>query len=1295
MKEYTTFQTGRFGCVWRGLLILSSAFFGSQLVSVSAETEMRRFDVPGGKATAALRKAARQADVDFMFSTKDVRGVRTRSVYGEFIPIEAFNLMLADTSLAVFQHEKSGVYAIRSEAPNMVSSNSEKTTPMNENKQDLGKLLKSLLALGIAGSSNLAGQEDSASDDEIFELSPFTVEASEDNGYRATTTLAGSRIRSNLGDLGSAISVLTKEFMEDLGANEAETLLPNALNIEIGGVQGNFSADREGTGGQNQVRTNPQNEQRVRGLDAATLTRNYFLTSIPFDSYNTDRITINRGPNSLLFGIGSPGGIIDNSLIKASISKNFGEVGFRIGERGSTRFNFNVNRVLVEDRLAIRVAGLQEKTEFQQRPAFEDDERLYFAAEAVLRQGEDNEFFGRTVARANVEVGEIVSNRPNVVPMLDLMSGWWNAPDPSLDGQWGIALNPDYASGAWRPRQTVDAENRLAHRFRNAPGTQSIPFWVQAALVGDAGAGSFGGAVSGTNIQGIMGGWGFGGSGTPRHDFLASSIFNDQYEGSSAARLYKVPTVPYNVFDNENLLLSGNTNEVVQDFDAWNITLEQVLFDGKGGIEISYDEQNYDTVSSLAFGGNGGGDRNVLQIDVNEILPSGSPNPNVGRPLISADQVRSKSRDNNRNEALRATAFYELDLSERADGWLGNLLGRHIVTGFYSDQTIEDNGLDTKFVWAENAAHDLTFNFGGPLGSWRRNVNSLVYVGPSFLGSQYSSYDDVRITEVINAPQLNNGDEFVLQFYDRELALSTPETDAPASVANVAVQEVFSGGSISRQEITSEVLSLQSFFFGGNLVGLLGWRDDESTKFERIPSGNGVSYNLPDLTLDLNTVVLDPVPALVASGESITKSLVGHLPADWNPLSDHVKVSAHWSESENFQPTSARRNILGETISPPTGVTEEYGITFGLLQNRMMVRLNWYETSAEARSLNTGGNIFLTSGEGGRWLEARRNGIPFRSIGNPGDPDYVQGAYDWALQNYQNPEAIADGAIDLNYQTYDQFLQALFDTTPEPTRSVVNHRIENDRVVRTPILGMTATSEAIAEGFEIDIVGNITPNWRLSLNIGKQETVTSNSAALFSQVADQITQNMRDSGIFWLGLAPNLNLTGMPGDPPAIIQPGAGAFGPNYLRNTVSSIAAARAKDGTVSQEQRKWRANLATNYSFDSDGLLKGFEIGGALRYQDEVAVGYEQLDLDGDGVFLPNVDDPIFGPSETRGDIWLRYRRMLRNNKVDWTVQLNMRNVIGDNDPIPIWANPDRTFARFRNPPTRDVFLSNTFKF
>ena len=100
--------------------------------------------------------------------------------------------------------------------------------------------LAGVLTLGVAGpQGQLSAQEEA--EREIFELSPFTIDESAEVGYQATQTLAGSRLNMQLSDVGSAVSVMTEEFMDDIGANDASTLLSYGLNTEVAtGDQGNF-----------------------------------------------------------------------------------------------------------------------------------------------------------------------------------------------------------------------------------------------------------------------------------------------------------------------------------------------------------------------------------------------------------------------------------------------------------------------------------------------------------------------------------------------------------------------------------------------------------------------------------------------------------------------------------------------------------------------------------------------------------------------------------------------------------------------------------------------------------------------------------------------------------------------------------------------------------------------------------------------------------------------------------------------------------------------------------------------
>ena len=72
--------------------------------------------------------------------------------------------------------------------------------------------------------------------DDTIVLSPFVVSTSKDTGYYAANTLAGSRMNTNIADLGAAISVVTKQQMEDTGSLDINDVFRYEINTEGSGT---------------------------------------------------------------------------------------------------------------------------------------------------------------------------------------------------------------------------------------------------------------------------------------------------------------------------------------------------------------------------------------------------------------------------------------------------------------------------------------------------------------------------------------------------------------------------------------------------------------------------------------------------------------------------------------------------------------------------------------------------------------------------------------------------------------------------------------------------------------------------------------------------------------------------------------------------------------------------------------------------------------------------------------------------------------------------------------------------
>jgi outer membrane receptor protein involved in Fe transport len=281
------------------------------------------------------------------------------------------------------------------------------------------------LALAVALPAQTAAPEEKKKEDVVV-LSPFVVDASKDEGYRATSTLAGSRINTDLKDVASSITVVTKEFLTDIAAVDINDILAYTANTE---GSRDYTATVQTLGrASDSIAANPQTANRLRGLASADIVRDYFYTIgtwAGFDTYNLDQVTINRGPNSVLAGLGSPAGIINYSPQTASVARNFNSVSLRYGSFGDQRATFNSNVVAKKDVLAFRVAGAYSDKGFKQEPSFNKDKRLYAA---MTWQP-----WSKTTFRANYEHVNVKSNNPNTITPEDDVSQWVALGKPTYD----------------------------------------------------------------------------------------------------------------------------------------------------------------------------------------------------------------------------------------------------------------------------------------------------------------------------------------------------------------------------------------------------------------------------------------------------------------------------------------------------------------------------------------------------------------------------------------------------------------------------------------------------------------------------------------------------------------------------------------------------------------------------------------------------------------------------------------------------------------------------------------------
>jgi outer membrane receptor protein involved in Fe transport len=1149
--------------------------------------------------------------------------------------------------------------------------------------------------------SGPSGSEDA--DEQIIELSPFIVEATEDDGYRATSTLAGTRIRTELKDVGSAISVVTEAMLRDTGATKSEDLLVYTTNTEVGGMRGNFAGLGNGQLlDDTTARIAPHNNTRVRGLSAADNTRDFFLTDIPWDSFNVGRVDLQRGPNSILFGLGSPAGIINSSTNGAALA-NSGKIEFRYGSYSSARSVIDVNRVLIPSELAVRFAALDDRANYRQKPAFNDDRRVYGA----LRY--DPQFLtgsgAHTTVKLNIESGRIDANRPRVIPPGDQITPWFAtlnrlALNPQTVGESNparvaaLTAAGDRAAGVRKPSLDGGAANANYNPYIGSFGRN---YGGIVAVFSDPASGDFAlrttdlqeprGLKADGSIDADIGGipWTIMSGIIPFKDYAGAAHLPGEQYG-----LYKNNALQdRSIFDFYNQLLDGPNKAEWSDHTAWNASLSQTFFNNRVGVELVYDRQSYERGQRSMMSDYG----QAITIDINTHRPDGSVNPNFGRAAILSDAFANNLYATER-EAKRVTAFAELRATDyMEESLLSRLLGRHVLTGLYSNDTADTE----RRSWFRYAADAL---YGDQINDRllrNRGINTLSYIGPSLADRTSASGANLPRLSAIQLPRsgtlryfdshyvgtVSPGAAWVDQYGSNSVQADNPANYAGWTDYRLAIisddagdrDRLTTSSSLARDDVTSRAFVWQAFLFDNLVVPTVGFRKDKAKNFS-LPAGPKRPNGDETIFLESPDYRLPSIPGSVVSGDSTSWSVVVHSPRFiTDRLPAKSSVSLFYNESENFQPAAGRVDALGNAVGAPTGKTKDYGFMISALEDRVTLKVNWYRTDVMNAALpDFSGSYMLPAAEAWGYMFARRNLERWGGFAN----GYA------ATAGQTTAQAIADGDLVCR-----AFMNGLPPDSFYTTWGIDRSQWSGWMNWTTPP-GMTITGDTMSKGVEYEISAQPASNWSLAINASKTTAQRTNMAESYAVWAEA-------RWAFYNTVVPGTDGRGRVGDvrfwdngynPGETLR---GKFGREFM----APYTLYRLQEGSNVPELRPWRFNLVTNYSFGR-GALKGLNLGGGLRWQDKSVVGYRMRDIQGDASSAAayDLENPFMGPSETNIDLWAGYQRKIAD-KYSWRVQLNVSNVFASDELIPVTVQPDGSMAVGRIPDATTWNLTNTFSF
>jgi outer membrane receptor protein involved in Fe transport len=510
--------------------------------------------------------------------------------------------------------------------------------------------LASLLLLPLAAqtAAPTPASATASSKEEVVVLTPFTVDATLDRGFVATSSLAGGRIASDLRDTPVAYSVLTGEFLDALS-------ITNLIDATRWTVNNDTLLDY-GVGlafGQDVALS-------IRGISTGGAQSNFFPIRWDADGYNVERMDFARGPNSILFGAGGIGGFANSMTKQARTDRPFTEVRAMIGSFDYRRGTVDLNRPLVTNKLALRLNLL-----WSDKNTWRDQEfdRRTGADLAITWKPSRN-----TAVRAEAQTGVVYKNQGFNV-LQDSFSGW--------DGVSTYSA-PLLTSPANNNALGVNRNGSPIYIFQPNLASLGIVNYQNAAvtMVANANANV---PVNGVLVPGPLGSF----SGAP---ILGSVGLPFLFDRAIAGSSFRMPPTSFTMAPN-----SGPGSNAAR-FQVYTITTNQQVGENwflEAAFNYVPTTRNSDVTANRGLAN--------VSIDINRNLPTGAPNPNFLVPYQESNIFRQFQSATSRSWRLGAAAVY--DKTRWGDFKFNALVGQNNTLGFTEVVTESLRLTTNKALW--------------------------------------------------------------------------------------------------------------------------------------------------------------------------------------------------------------------------------------------------------------------------------------------------------------------------------------------------------------------------------------------------------------------------------------------------------------------------------------------------------------------------------------------------------------------------------------------------------------------
>ncbi len=1081
--------------------------------------------------------------------------------------------------------------------------------------------------------ATVAASEDSKAP---VQLSPFEVVA-DTRGYFAGNTMSGTRINSKLEDLGAAITVITKEQMADFAMLDINDVFLYSTSTEGSGDYTDFAVNNNGHVADN-IQNNPRASNRIRGIGSANLSLgNIGLSGLtPVDPLNIEGIEISRGPNANVFGLGSPGGTLNLIPASANFAKDRSSVSARADSVGGYRFDLDANRVLLKNRLALRVSAAFQHDGFERKPAGLD----------TLRYNGMVKFqpFPRTGISASYSYYRMNGNRPNTLMPRDSVSYWIESGRPSWDpiSQTytvnGVAYGQNGA-GPLATRTPITSDNNIPDVFqRSFSGNDRSYVFVDGGAVAH-----FTAPLANTQNTPLAN------NGNQR--YLAPSPAAGVASGRFAAQplFTTTPSLADDRYYDYRSVNLGAMNRLMDRTQTSYVQVQQLVFNtGRQSLVVQGDWLRED---SMRYQRNlyGTGPSAQILVDVNSRHLDGSPNAFFGRPYIGLDSPLTQWIPG-RSETFRAQLAYRLDLTQEKNAlrWLG----LHQFSGYDEYRY----AITRRFSYRDVLVTNASWVPPGTLPAVSGNVTG----GPQAANARFRGYfryylGDAAGTNVDHAPTTFGYGPAAYVWSGNAVNGATAAVAVPgvirretAALDQRPTTDSAGGGSNSQQINKTTGGVLQSMFLDGRVVTTFGLRDD--TVYDkrgadpRFLSADGSSFDYPSMNAwaagdyavnggrtKTAGAVVRPFRGLPAVSRAAREGgVAGFLGRVGQGL------SLTYNESDSFIPQGPQQDLFRNLLPNTRGEGRDYGFWLNLADGKFVLRVNRFEA---ARIKTRNGDaatiaqrvLRLDLSNADAW-QLEDNARAWVTAANP----------TWTAAQIQAEVARQTGLS-----------------------------VEEQNELALPDPGISATQDVESKGTEIELNLNPSRHWTMQGSFTETETTNTNvSSSTEAWIARRMPiwttlRDPRTDTLWW--------------DTPY------GGTRPRdaYQNNVRTPLDIILQQQGKANPQIRRYRVKFSTNYRLEGltqHRLLRNFNVGGAVRWESKGGIGYYGVQQFPATITQLDPNRPIWDKAHTYVDAFIGYRTKLFAKKIGANIQLNVRNLGEDGRLQPVGAYPNGVPLAYR---------------